>query len=202
MGFAVGALTAAAALARMQGSGRPRERERVLERLPQCTVSLVLVGVDPSSPISTGIDAKTGRAGFSHVYLDACRVDELGRRVVIDYTAARGVHWSDASGYAARAKATIELGGELGAEVFGCVASKLGAPFRIAPLIAMVENDTTCTGLIVHCMPPALRRELRDRTGDRCVSPNDLARFFGVAPGDRITADAVPKKRGPWASSY
>jgi hypothetical protein len=192
IGVALGSLMTLAALANTARAPRPAERERVVERLPRCTVALVLVGADDSA-VSRAIDARTGGHGFSHVYLDPCRFDPATReRVFIDYTLARGLHWTT-NAYAGRSQARVYFDGELGDEVFGCVASKMGAPFNVAPLVAGVESDQTCAGLIVHCLPPLLRRTIReaaDPRKQRCVSPNDLAVFFDVEPGQTTRVSA------------
>lgn len=148
-------------------------------------MSLVLVAADASAT-SRVIDESTGARGFSHVYLDPCRFDpETGFRVFVDYNNANGLHWTTES-YRARGLARVYFDGELGDEVFGCIASKLGAPFNVAPLVAGVESDQTCAGLIVHCLPPAMRRTIREAAGTRCVSPNDLSVFFNVDVGNSV----------------
>jgi hypothetical protein len=95
------------------------------------------------------------------------------------------LHWST-SDYRPRGLARVYFDGPLGDEVYGCVAAKLGAPFNVAPLVAAVESEQTCAGLIVHCLPPALRRTLREAAGVKCVSPNDLAVFFDVNIGQSV----------------
>lgn len=185
IGFAIGSVVTLAALASVARSPQSAEREREVVRLPRCVVSLVLVGAD-SSATSRAIDASTGARGFSHAYLDPCRFDpETGSRVFVDYNNANGLHWTT-EGYRARGLARVYFEGALGDEVYGCVASKLGAPFNVAPLVAGVESDQTCAGLIVHCLPPAMRRTLREAAGTRCVSPNDLSIFFNVDLGQSV----------------
>jgi len=186
IGFAIGSMMTLAALASAARSGSSAEREREVVRLPRCTVSLVLVGVDDDSAVSRVIDETTGGQGFSHAYLDPCRFDpQTGARVFVDYNNARGLHWTTES-YRGRGLARVYFDGELGDEVFGCVASKLGAPFNVATLVAGVESEQTCAGLIVHCLPPAMRRTLREAAGTRCVSPNDLSIFFNVELGQSV----------------
>lgn len=183
--FAIGSMMTLATLASAARSPRPAEREREVVRLPRCSVSLVLVGAD-SSATSRAVDVATGGRGFSHAYLDPCRFDpETGVRVFVDYNNASGLHWTTES-YRGRGLARVYFDGSLGDEVFGCVASKLGAPFNVAPLVAGVESAQTCAGLIVHCLPPAMRRTLREAAGTRCVSPNDLSVFFDVTVGNSV----------------
>lgn len=182
IGVAIGVLGTLATMAHASRAPRPAERDLEVERLPRCTVSLVIVAPDDSL-VSRSIDAKTGGHGFSHVFLDPCRFDPAsGRRVYIDFSLERGLHWTT-SDYAGRERARVYFDGHLGDEVYGCVASKMGAPFNVAAVVAGVESERTCAGLIVHCLPPALRRTLREAAGIKCVSPNDLAVFFGVEPG-------------------
>lgn len=190
IGLALGSLVTLAAMANASRPPHAAERERVVERLPRCSISLVLVAVDPGSAVSRAIDAKTGMHGFSHAYLDPCRFDPAtGRRVFVDYVPARGLHWTT-NDYASRGLARVYFDAPLGDEVYGCVASKMGAPFNIAALIGGVESDQTCAGLIVHCLPPLLRNTLREAAGIKCVSPNDLAVFFDVEPGQTTRVSA------------
>ena len=183
--FAIGSAMTLAALASAACSPQSAERERETVRLPRCSISLVLVAADASAT-SRAIDANTGARGFSHAYLDPCRFDpRTGERVFVDYNNARGLHWTTES-YRGRGIARVHFDGELGDEVFGCVASKLGAPFNVAALASGVESDQTCAGLIVHCLPPAMRRTMREAAGTRCVSPNDLAIFFNVELGQSV----------------
>jgi hypothetical protein len=186
--FAIGALCTWAALARQEKRAAIGAEPLPL---PYCTITVVLVGVDDSA-IARGIDATSGSGGWSHVYLDPCRIDEGGARLVIDYTAEGGVHWTDAARYGSRPRAYIELDGTMGHEVYGCVRAKLGAPFDIAKLLARVDTDEVCSGLIANCFPPALRRAIR--SDGRCPTPNDIARAFGVHAGQRVRASTITQQ--------
>lgn len=144
-----------------------------------CRVSIVLVGVDPTSPISRTIDGMTGNLGFSHVYFDPCRARE-GRHAVIDYTVARGVHWAPPQIYENRDRVRVALDERTGAELLGCVRTRIGRPLRVSALATGTDSAATCVGLIVACLPGDWQDALRSHVVGPCISPNTLASFFGV----------------------
>jgi hypothetical protein len=146
--------------------------------LESCTVSLVLVGADDSI-LSRMIDRATGRGGFSHVYVDPCRTVN-GKPRVIDYTVARGVHWASPNIYRKRRRVRLELDAATGAELWGCVRSRIGRPFRMLPMAIAGGSAASCVGLVVSCMPGWLRTELEARRVGPCISPNTLAAFAGI----------------------
>lgn len=146
--------------------------------LGACTSALVLVGVDRSR-VSRAINAVTGRDGFSHVYVDPCRTID-GKRLIVDYTVRRGVHWADPSTYVGRRRVRIELDATTAGELWGCVRARFGQPLRVAPLVFGRDSSATCIGLVVACLPSLLRANLEIHRVGPCISPNTLARFFGV----------------------
>lgn len=171
--------------------GRTRARTHVpWQPLQRCNFKIVLLEPDESSPLSKAVNQWTGGFGFSHAYLDACRVDRQGNPLVIDYQPGRGVHWARSSQYYHRRSASIVLHGRLGQEVFECVSSKLGEPFRILPLLRLRDSASNCSGLLIHCLPPSFRRFLQTQSARSCLMPNDLARLFGLSPGDELHLDS------------
>lgn len=172
--LAIGALTAMQAVTQdplpMLDRSEPREA---------CTVSLVLVGVDPTSTTSVLVDRLTGGDGFSHVYVDPCR--ELdGEPRVIDYTVSRGVHWASPDIYAERRRVRVPLDVVTGSELWGCVRARLGRPFRVGPMALANDSVSTCVGLVVSCLPGRIVERLHAFRRGPCLSPNTLARFFRV----------------------
>lgn len=159
----------------------PGKRDELGPVTSPCNLAIVLVGVDDSR-ISQQIDRMTGGLGFSHSYFDPCRVDEIGVRRVVGYSVARGVHWADEDEYkSGRRKVRIELDATTGAEIWGCVRTRFGRPLRVSSLVLGVDSAATCVGLIVACLPYAMQQELRAVQVGPCISPNTLARYFGVA---------------------
>lgn len=145
-----------------------------------CRVSLGLVGVDSRSPISRSVDRYTGRRGFSHVFVDPCRSVD-GVRSIVNYTVTRGVHWAPASTYAGRRVELVELDEQTGRELWGCVRGRIGRPFALGPMAVAFPTAANCVGLVVSCLPGTLRAQLAPLIEGVCLSPNTLARYYGVA---------------------
>lgn len=180
MSWVVGALVSATAAAMRERATRVGERHD-FEPRPACSMSIVLVGVDPESRTSAAIDKATGSRGFSHVLFDPCRSHD-GRALVVDYTMRHGVHWATLDAYAHRRIERVQLDAQTGLETWGCVRASLGKQFRTLELVAGNSEAGSCVGLIVRCLPWSLQEAMRPLVEGPCVSPNTLARFFGVAP--------------------
>lgn len=154
-------------------SVQPRQRDR-------CGVSIVLFGAGPDVE-SRMIDLATGGRGFSHVALDACEADERGP-LLIDCRPGEGVHRRPLSDYGDRPRVHVYLGATEGAEVYGCIRGRIGAPFDTLGLVAPRTGpgrSVVCSQLIDECLPARLRDRIPRRAG-RTVSPNDLAAAFDV----------------------
>lgn len=158
---------------------RPDARTDHLE-VGDCRVSIVLIGRDEESAVSRAIDDVTGSLGFSHLLLDPCRVDAQQRRMFVDYTAARGVHWTTLQPYAHRRVVSIPLPDPLATEVWGCTRARLGQPMNVQALALGLDTRASCVGLIVSCLPWSMQRELHKRRVGPCVSPNTIALAYGV----------------------
>lgn len=160
-------------------TSRPRDRVDMRE-VPGCTMAIVLLGRDDSA-VSRTIDDMTGRRGFSHVYLDPCRMNAAGERMVIGYTAAKGVHWERESNYKPkRRRARVELEPNTAREVWGCVRSRLGRPMNTTALMLGVDSPATCVGLIVACLPWSMQEDLHALKIGPCISPNTIAEYFAL----------------------
>jgi hypothetical protein len=160
-------------------TSRPRDRVD-MQDVPQCRMAIVLLARDGSA-VSRTIDDMTGKRGFSHVYLDPCRANAAGERMVVGYTAARGVHWErEADNKPERGRARIELEPEVAREVWGCVRSRLGQPMNVTALVLGMDHRATCVGLIVACLPWEMQSQLHALKVGPCVSPNTIAEYFGV----------------------
>lgn len=145
----------------------------------RCTSALVLVGVD-RSPLSKAIDKLTGGRGFSHVYVDPCRVVD-GERRVVDYSVRHGVTWASPDVYRSRRRVRVELSPAASAMLWPCIRARMGRPLRILPLALAGDANATCIGLVLTCMPAEFRAMLEELREGPCVSPNTLARWAGVA---------------------
>lgn len=151
--------------------------------LEQCSVSIVLVAVDPSDRVSVAVDRVTGRRGWSHCYVDPCRTRD-GVVSIVDYTVRRGVHWSLPQRYASRERVAIRLDPVTASELWGCVRGRIGKAWDAGPLLVGQESAATCVGLVVACLPGAMRDRLEPLREGPCLSPNTLARFFGLTAGE------------------
>lgn len=152
-----------------------------------CGVSIILVAVD-GDMVSRAIDAASGRRGWSHAALDGCEVDEDGTPVGLDCYPGRGVQRRPISEIVGGLPfARIHLPLSEGAELYGCVRGRVGAPFDVVGLIlgpAAHSTGFVCSQLIYDCLPMRLR-DLVPKPRRRHVAPNDLAAAFGVTgPGE------------------
>lgn len=151
-----------------------------LEAAPDCLPALVVVGVDPRSPVSRAVDKATGERGFSHVYVDPC-VALDGRHAIVDYTVRRGLHLASPSTYDGRRLLRVELQPDDARALWACVRGRMGKPLRVTPLVFGRESKSTCIGVVVACMPPSFRAALEPLREGPCISPNTVARWVGAA---------------------
>jgi len=144
-----------------------------------CRAAFVLVATDASSWTSRAVDRVTGRRGFSHVYVDPCR--RRGDADIVDFTPALGVHWASSEKYAGRRRVRVELDNDDALALWGCVRARVGHPWRLPLMLGPRESAATCVGLVASCLPSWMRAELEELREGPCLSPNTLARYFGVA---------------------
>lgn len=172
----IGALTTVAAAVR--ADAMPYEADDGTP-VPDCRVAVVLVATDPASWVSRLVDRVTGNRGYSHVYIDPCRAK--GRDDIIDFTPMRGVHWSTSKKYEGRPRVRFELDGDDASALWGCVRARIGHAWRLPIMLGPRESAATCVGLAASCMPSTMRSQLESLREGPCLSPNTLARYFGVA---------------------
>ncbi len=149
---------------------------------PSCSVSVLLIERD-RVPLSRAIDLASGGLGFSHAAWDAC--EEVGGIPVgIDCRPGQGVHRRplvDIVGSRRFVRVVLPL--SEGREAYGCARARVGerydglAFFVNAPRAR--RRGTICSELVFDCLPESLRARV-DFPAGRPVSPNDLARAFGV----------------------
>lgn len=164
---------------------RPALERLALEppREPAAPVAIVLVRSDGSA-LSDTIDRITGGGGFSHAYLDVSHRLPDGASLIVDYQPGAGVHYARDDAYRQRGRARVELGRDLGNQLWGCVRARLGDPFDAAGALVGRATLGTCSGLLFGCLPPVLKRSLG--ANGRQVSPNDLARLFDARTGATV----------------
>lgn len=162
---AIGALAWGLGSAVFRGGGRTGPR--VVERLSQCTVSVLAYRADRNSII----DAHSGRRGFSHVALQGCEAGTDGP-LILDCRPSRGVvrvpdrelDWSRIE--------ILPLPVTWAAEAYGCARASVGQPY------ALGDDGHVCSGWIYSCLPMDAQRWI-DRWGDLAfadgtVSPNQI----------------------------
>jgi hypothetical protein len=149
---------------------------------PGCAVSILLIRAS-QEPSSQAIDAATGRRGFSHAAWDACESVD-GVPVGIDCRPGHGVHRRPlAEITAGRQYARVVLPLDAGREAYGCARARVGQPYdgiALAMRTGSKRRGTICSELVWECLPESLRARV-DMPRNRPVSPNDLARAFGVS---------------------
>ncbi len=166
-------------LTRGSGEGVPATQVR-----PRCGVSIVLF--EPEGPQSRIIDAATGGHGFSHVAIDGCEADELGRPLVIDCRPGTGVVRLPLANYDGRARVRVWLPLCEGRELYGCVKGRLGLPYDALGLVVPKSGPVggfICSQLVYECLPASLRARVPAWPSGRPVAPNDIARALGATPG-------------------
>jgi hypothetical protein len=158
----------------------PPPRDELDASPSPCSIAIVLVRSD-GSLVSRTIDAMTGGYGFSHVYVDPCRVNAQGESMVVGYSPRLGVHWQRAADYKPeRVHVRVELDERTGAELWGCVRTRFGRPLKIGAIAMGLDSAGTCVGLVVGCLPMRLQDELRKLQIGPCISPNTLAAYYGL----------------------
>ena len=174
VGFACGLAATAA------GARALRRQARGVEPIDRCPrVAIVLYVTDDTE--GGVIDRTTGGLGFSHACLDACEVDSLGRKLLIDARSEYGVTRRPRAEYGDREYAEIVLSGEDAAHVYGCARAKVGR---------MIDLGTyVCSEFVVSCLPDDIAkhvRNFRSSRGPGVVSPNQIAAAFGATPGEEV----------------
>jgi hypothetical protein len=144
--------------------------------MPRGRVALVFVV--PYDSDTWIVNAATGWHGFGHVAMWAGHM--VGRdALVLDSGFDNGVEFR--SLYRASrgsAIATFEFDPMLSRWVWARALEQIGCPYDYPGLVRSRRDPCgkhTCSGFVASCLPQHMRDELPGR-----VSPNDLARYFGV----------------------
>ncbi len=163
---------------------RPGELDVVTD--PDGRVSILLVGADRERFVERQVDDRSGGLGFSHVVVDASETDTLGRRLVYDCFPNEGVRrvrvaerYGTVRGRP-RPIVRVFLPPLAGAEMRGAVRAQLGKPYDLPAVVDPRRPGLVCSRLVLVGLPSALRDRIKPWNSRHPISPNDLARAFGV----------------------
>lgn len=150
-------------------------------------VSIVLIGANQSVLIEREVDRSTGSTGFSHVVIDASEVDDLGRRLVYDCFPLEGVRrvvlserYGSAKGQP-RPRVRVTLPPDAAEHMRGAMSALIGAPYDVAATVDPKRVGLVCSRLVMRGLTKDLASRVRPFCKRHPISPNDLARAFGVA---------------------
>ena len=168
---------------------------------PAIPVSVVLIAADRSSHVERLVDAQTGHRGFSHVVVDCGEFDPQGRHLVYDCFPREGVRRvavSERYGSAAgrpRPRVRVVLPPEDGEYMRGAMTALVGAPYDVVAAFAprRRRRGLVCSRLVMRGLPAELARRVTPLQSRHPISPNDLARAFGVH-GPSAPDAAVPAR--------
>ena len=164
-------------------------------------VAVVLIAADKESHVERVVDAQTGYRGFSHVVVDCGEYDPQGRHLVYDCFPREGVRrvpvserYGSASGRP-RPRVRVVLPPEDGEHMRGAMAALLGAPYDVVAAIAprRRRRGLVCSRLVMRGLPDDLAQRVTPLQPRHPISPNDLARAFGVH-GPHAPDVAVPAR--------
>jgi len=163
-------------------------------------VAIVLIAANHDNSIERVVDRQTGCRGFSHVVVDCCELDPEGRRLVYDCFPREGVRRVVLSerygtcGGRARKRVRIELPNADGERMRGAMSALIGAPYDVAAAIDPRRRGLVCSRLVMRGLPDDLARCVHPYAPRHPISPNDIARAFGVC-GPNSADVAIPPAR-------
>lgn len=187
--IALGAgLGASAAIYAGRAANRTVEGHEVASIDRARSVAVLLVGADHASRIERGVDRQTGGLGFSHVVIDAGERDETGARLVYDCFPREGVrrvrlserYGSNRDG-TPRPIVRAVVPRVHNERVRSAAAALVGQSYDVLTAFAPSRDRLVCSLLAMKVLPPELTSGVRPSSRWHPVSPNDLARAFGVA---------------------
>lgn len=168
---------------------------------PAQPVAVVLIAADKHSRVERVVDAQTGHRGFSHVVVDCGEFDPQGRHLVYDCFPREGVRrvsvserYGSASGRP-RPRVRVVLPPEDGEYMRGAMAALVGAPYDVVAAIAprRRRRGLVCSRLVMRGLSDDLAKRVRPLQPRYPISPNDIARAFGVH-GPHAPDVAVPAR--------
>jgi hypothetical protein len=143
--------------------------------MPRGRVALVFC--PPYDADTKLVDLATGRHGYGHVAMWGGHFMD-GVPLVLDSGIGYGVGFRPISIVCGgRLVRTTDLDVHLSAWIWRRALACIGSEYDYAGLMRKRRpcERYTCSGLVASCLPEHIRSELPGR-----VSPNDLARYFGV----------------------
>lgn len=186
--FAVGVACGAAAIAALSMAGNRTVPGAVEYQVDTDRgVAFVLIGADHFRRIEREVDERTGRLGFSHVVVDAGELDPQGRRLVYDCFPREGVRrvvLSERYGSERgkmRPRVRVSLPERAVEHARGAMNALVGTPYDLASAVAPSRPGLVCSRLVMRGLPEDLAERVRPMSDRHPISPNDLARAFGVA---------------------
>lgn len=188
---AVGALAGAGAAYAVGRAANRTVESRVAASVDADRSSAVLlIGADHRNWVERNVDESTGGVGFSHVVVDAAERDENGARLVYDCFPREGVRrvrLSERYGSAGRDREAMRpvvravIPNRWAAHVRSGLAALVGQAYDVLTAFAPSRGGLVCSHMVMRVLPPELTRNVRPHSSRFPVSPNDLARAFGVA---------------------
>ena len=149
-------------------------------------VAIVLVGASERL-VERQVDRRTGSLGFSHVIVDAAEHNARGQRLVYDVLPLLGVHrvplshrYGSRRNLLPRPLVRISLPVEVGTELRGAMRSQVGLPYDLPATVDPKRPGLVCSRLVHRGLPMSLRSRIKPHSKRHPVSPNCIARAFGV----------------------
>ena len=200
IGFAVGLCCGALGVAVVSREAvRTMAGASVASVDPTVPVAVVLIAADKTSRVERVVDAQTGHRGFSHVVVDCGEFDGLGRHLVYDCLPREGVRRVAVSerygsvGGRPRSRVRVVLPPEDGEYMRGAMAALVGSPYDVIAAFAPRRPGLVCSRLVMRGLPVELAQRVKPLEPRHPISPNDLARAFGVH-GPHAPDVAIPAR--------
>lgn len=180
-------LGAAAAVALDRAANRTVEGHDVASVDRDRSVAVLFVGADHGNRIERNVDTRTGGLGFSHVVVDAGERDETGARLVYDCFPREGVrrvrisdrYGSNRDG-SVRPIVRAVIPNRDAERVRAALGALVGQSYDLLTAFAPARDRLVCSLMVMKALPRDLTRGVRAHTPRHPVSPNDLARAFGI----------------------
>ncbi|MGH1343786.1 MAG: hypothetical protein ACRBN8_19675 [Nannocystales bacterium] len=190
----IGALTVGAGLGVFGVTMLGRAANRTLEGREVASVdrdrsvAVLLIGADHSSRVEKSVDERTGGRGFSHVVVDASERDETGARLVYECFPREGVRrirFSERYGSDGtermRPMVRAVIPRAWGESVRASLSALVGQVYDVWTAFLPSRKGLVCSRMVLRALPPALTANVRPHSDRHPISPNDLARAFGVS---------------------
>ena len=179
---------AAAAVALDRAANRTLEGHDVASVDRGRSVAVLFIAADHDSRIERGVDTRTGNVGFSHVVVDAGERDDTGARLVYDCFPREGVrrvrlserYGSHRNGML-RPMVRAVIPARHAERVRAALGAIVGQSYDVLTAFAPSRDRLVCSLMVMKALPRDLTRGVRPHSPRHPVSPNDLARAFGIA---------------------